>query len=81
MLIQHLRLAEANLQGREWFFEHFTFCDLYFFWCCRRIRQVPMTLADFPACEAHFKRVAARPSVRAYREFEARAMSELGMVA
>lgn len=71
ILMERLGVAEQRLAGREWFFDHFTFPDLYFYWCFRRVTQFKLDVSALPACQAHFARVGARPSVAKVLQFEA----------
>ena len=64
MLFEDFSLAERLLQGREWFFGHFTAVDAYFFRCFRRALSFKLDLSRFAACAAHFERVGERPSVQ-----------------
>ena len=64
-------IAEDLLNGREWFFDHFTIPDIYFFWCFRRAKQFQLDVEQYPSCSAHFDRVAGRESVKALEKFEA----------
>jgi len=70
MLRENFQVAEDILRGREWFFDHFTLPDAYFFWCFRRGRQFNVDLAAFPSCQAHFDRVSARASTQRLFAFE-----------
>src|SRR3954468_24859307 len=63
LLFEDLALAESMLAGREWFFDHFTAVDAYFFWCVRRALSFDLDLARFANCLAHFTRMRLRPSV------------------
>ena len=71
MLFGYLRLADDLLVGREWFFDHFTAVDAYFFWCFRRATLFHIDVSAFSACQAHFDRMLQRPSVRKLIAFEA----------
>jgi len=64
LLFEDLALAESMLAGREWFFDHFTAVDAYFFWCVRRALSFELDLARFKHCLAHFNRMRLRPSVQ-----------------
>jgi glutathione S-transferase len=64
MLFEDFEIADSLLGGRRWFFDEFTAVDAYFFWCFRRAKSFGLDLSRFSACEAHFDRVAERPSVR-----------------
>lgn len=63
-------IAEGLLDGRDWFFDHFTIPDIYFFWCFRRAKQFQLDVSNYSSCNAHFDRVAERESVKALVAFE-----------
>ena len=63
LLFEDFAVAERTLAAREWFFEHFTAVDAYFFWCFRRAASFDLDLSAFPQCRSHFERVGARASV------------------
>ena len=63
-------IADAQLAGRDWFFDHFTASDAHFFWCFRRATQLEVGLAPFKNCQAHFERMKSRPSVQRVLAFE-----------
>lgn len=63
-------IADAQLAGREYFFDHFTAPDAHFFWCFRRATQFELDLSKFPNCQAHFARMQTRPSVQKVLAFE-----------
>lgn len=75
MLHENFGIAEEMLEGREWFFDHFTIPDAYFFWCFRRARQFEIDVSAYRNCNAHFERVAERPSVRKLLAFEAEVLA------
>lgn len=75
-LREKYQLAEDLLAGREWFFDHFTLPDAFFFWCFRRGISFQVDTSDFPNCHAHFKRVSQRPSVQQLVAFEAAVLAE-----
>ena len=62
MLAESLDLLDRQLAGREFFFEHFTVPDAYFFWCYRRAEQLGVDLSGYAACNAHHSRMKQRPS-------------------
>jgi len=64
LLNEDFRIAEERLAGRRWFFDHFTACDAYFFWCFRRALSFKLDLSAFRHCTAHFERMHERPSVQ-----------------
>ena len=63
-------IAEKLLNGREYFLDRFTAVDPYFFWCFRRATQFELSLAHLSNCQAHFARLAQRPSVQKVLAFE-----------
>ena len=63
-------IAEAMLEGREYFFDHFTAPDAHFFWCVRRSTQFDIDLEPYPNVRAHFARMQTRPSVQKLLAFE-----------
>jgi glutathione S-transferase len=70
MLFEDFAIADALLDGREWFFNHFTAVDAYFFWCFRRAMSFRLDLASFGRCVAHFERMKLRPSVQKVLAYE-----------
>ena len=70
LLFEDLEIADGLLAGREWFFDHFTAVDAYFFWCFRRGLSFKLDLAAFGNCMAHFERMKARSSVQKVFAYE-----------
>ena len=70
MLFETYKIADDMLQGREFFFDHFTAADAHFFWCLRRGVQLDVDHNGFPNCAAHFERMMTRPSVQKALDFE-----------
>ncbi|MDP2239496.1 MAG: glutathione S-transferase family protein [Burkholderiales bacterium] len=64
MLFEDLAIADGLLAGREFFFDHFTAPDAYFFWCFRRALSFGLDLSRFTNCAAHFEHMQQRPSVK-----------------
>ncbi len=64
MLFEDFAIADGLLAGREFFFDHFTAPDAYFFWCFRRALSFKLELSKFTHCTAHFARMQQRPSVQ-----------------
>ncbi len=64
MLFEDLKIADEMLAGRDWFFDHFTAVDAYFYWCFMRAISFKLDLAAFPHCHAHQARMLARTSVQ-----------------
>ncbi len=81
LLVENLAIAQGLLDGREWFFDHFTAVDAYFFWCFRRATSFIPDMSAFPACMAHFERMKQRPSVQKLLAFEAKTMEEFAKAA
>jgi glutathione S-transferase len=63
LLFEDFTIADRLLAGREWFFEHFTAPDAYFFWCFRRAQTFRLDVSAFQNCQMHFERMMLRPSV------------------
>jgi glutathione S-transferase len=73
LLNEHFTLADGLLAGREWFFEHFTAADSYFFWTFIRAMRFELKYLDlskFGNCMAHLARMKRRPSVQKLLAFE-----------
>lgn len=70
LLFEDLALADGLLAGREWFFEHFTAPDAYFFWCFRRAISFKLDVSGFGNCMAHVERLQLRPSVQKVLAYE-----------
>jgi glutathione S-transferase len=69
-------IADHKLAGREFFFDHFTAVDSYFFWCWRRATQFKLPLTKFANCAAHYARMEQRPSVQKALAFEASTLAK-----
>jgi glutathione S-transferase len=76
LLFEDFALADALLDGREWFFDHFTAVDAYFFWCLRRARSFDLDMSRFKHCNAHFDRVRQRPGVQQVEAHEKMVLAE-----
>lgn len=63
-LFEDLEIADSLLANREFFFDHFTAPDAYFFWCFRRGLSFKLDLSGFTHCMAHFERLQQRPSIQ-----------------
>ena len=74
LLFEDFAVVENLLAGREWFFDHFTVCDAYFFWCFRRGISFGLDLSQFKNCHAHFERMRRRASVQKLEAHEKRVM-------
>ena len=69
-LLGAFKVANARLKGREYFFDHYTSPDAYFFWCFKRAASLDVPLSQFENCSAHFERMKARPSGQKALAFE-----------
>jgi glutathione S-transferase len=70
LVYETFKIADDLLDGRDWFFDHFTAADAHFFWCIRRGTQLKLELAPYKNCLAHFERMQKRPSVQKVLAFE-----------
>ncbi len=70
LLFEDFKITDGLLAGREWFFDHFTAPDAYFFWCFRRGLSFKLELSGFKHCMAHFERMQRRPSVQKVLAYE-----------
>jgi len=80
-LLESFRIADHILEEREWFFDHFTLPDIYFFWCYRRANLFNVDTSGMPNCRLHHDRMLARPSVAALLAFEADTLARLNLQA
>jgi len=76
-LMENYHIAEAQLRGRDWFFQVFTLAGAYFFWCFRRGMMFGADVSGFPNCRGHFDRMSRRASVQQLILFEAQTLAEL----
>jgi glutathione S-transferase len=81
LLFEDFELANEMLAGREWFFDHFTAVDAYFFWCFRRAVLFKLELAGFEHCNAHFQRMQARASVQKVLAYEKQVLDQFAAAA
>lgn len=81
LLFEDFEVAEEMLQGREWFFDHFTAPDAYFFWCFRRAISFKLDMARFKNGMAHLERMHQRPSVQKLIAHEQCVMAEFAKAA
>lgn len=72
---ENFAIAEDLLDGREWFFDHFTIPDIYFFWCFRRAKLFEIDVSSYQSCNAHFERISDRESVQKLLAFEAETLA------
>lgn len=69
-------IADKQLAGRVWFFEHFTCADAYFYWCFRRGTQFLPDSLQFQNCVNHMARMDQRSSVQKLLAFESQVQAE-----
>jgi glutathione S-transferase len=81
LLFEDFTVVDNLLAGREWFFDHFTACDAYFFWCFRRAISFKLDLSQFKNCYAHHDRMRARASVQKLEAHEKRVMEDFAKAA
>jgi glutathione S-transferase len=81
LLFEDFAVVEDLLAGREWFFDHFTAPDAYFFWCFRRAISFKLDLAPFKNCMAHHDRVNARASAQVLVAHEKQVMAQFAKAA
>jgi len=73
LLAEHFGIADSLLAGREWFFDHYTAPDAYFFWTFLRALRFDvkyLDLSKFQNCHAHLNRMKQRASVQKLLAFE-----------
>jgi len=83
-LDENFTIADGLLAGREWFFDHFTVVDTYFFWTFLRAVRFDLKyldLAKFKHCFAHLERMKQRPSVQKLLAFEKQTQEALARAA
>jgi len=81
LLFEDFAVVEDLLAEREWFFDHFTAPDAYFFWCFRRAISFKLDVSPFKHCMAHLQRMRARASVQKLEVHEKRVMAEFAKAA
>ena len=81
LLFEDFAVVEGLLAGRDWFFDHFTAPDAYFFWCFRRAISFKLELSQFKNCMAHFERMQQRASVQKLLAHENRVMEDFAKAA
>ncbi len=70
MLHESFAILDGKLAGHDYFFDHYTAPDAYFFWCWRRAEQLGLDLSSYKSCTAHHALMKERPSVRKLLAFE-----------
>lgn len=81
LLFEDLQIAEDKLAGREYFFDHFSAPDAYFFWCFRRALSFKLDLSCFANCTAHFERMQQRASVQKVLAYEKQVQQDFARAA
>ncbi len=81
LLFEDFAVVEKMLEGREWFFDHFTAPDAYFFWCFRRAISFKLDLSQFKNCHAHLLRMQQRASAQKLAAHEKQVMEEFSKAA
>ena len=81
LLFEDFAVVDNLLAGREWFFDHFTAPDAYFFWCFRRGISFKLDLSPFKNCYAHFERMRTRASAQKLEAHEKRVMEAFAKAA
>lgn len=74
-------IGDDMLEGREFFFDHFTAADAHFYWCFRRAGQLKVDLSAFGNCQAHFDRMEQRASVQKLLAFEKQTLADFAKAA
>jgi len=81
LLFEDFEVTENLLAGREWFFDHFTAPDAYFFWCFRRALSFKLDMSRFKHGMAHFERMQQRASTQKLVAHEKQVMAEFARAA
>jgi glutathione S-transferase len=80
-LFELFEIADNMLAGREWFFDHFTCADAYFYWCFRRGSMFKPDTSIFKNCVAHLQRMEQRASVQKLLAYEKKVAAEFAAAA
>lgn len=71
---------ERKLSGQNWWYgDIWSIVDMYINWCLATAVSAGISLDDYPAIQAHFAAVNARPSVQAVMAKEADIIQEMGL--
>ena len=84
LLDENFTVADNLLAGRQWFFDHFTAVDAYFFWTFIRATRFDLKHLDlnkFKNCMAHLERMKGRPSVQKLLAFEKQTQEQFAKAA
>jgi glutathione S-transferase len=80
-VFESFAIAETMLNGKSYFFDHFTAADAHFFWCFRRGLELGRDQSRFVACTAHYERMKERESVQKLLAYEEAVRKEFARVA
>lgn len=80
-MLELFEIADNMLAGREWFFDHFTCADAYFYWCFRRGSMFKGDTSVYKNCVAHLERMEQRPSVQKLIAYEKKVQAEFARAA
>jgi len=64
-MFEFFEIANEMLNERDWFFNHFTCVDAYFYWCFKIGSAFGRDQTIFKNCHAHMLRMEQRASVQA----------------
>lgn len=70
LLTEYFSIAENMLRKKTWFFDSFSFADIYFFWCFRRAKQFDIDLNNFINFQSHFENMLTREYTQELIRFE-----------
>jgi glutathione S-transferase len=69
-MVELFEIANEMLASKEWFMDHFTCADAYFYWCFKRGSAFGKDLSGLVHCQKHLQRMEQRPSVQALLQHE-----------
>jgi glutathione S-transferase len=69
-MLELFEMANHMLAGKDWFFDHFSCADAYFYWCFTRGAAFGKDLSVYTNCQSHLERMKQRPSVQALMKHE-----------
>lgn len=69
------------LAGREWFFETFSYADVYFYRCFRRGSLLKPDLSDFSNGMARLQRMERRASMQKLLAYEKQVQADVARAA
>ena len=84
LLDENFTIADRLLAGREYFFDHYTAPDAYFFWTFIRAVRFDLKYLDvskFTHCMAHLERMKRRPSVQKLLAYEKQTQDRFALAA